>query len=182
MRSRDTDVVFIPGLGGSGPDHWQSRWQARLPNATRVEQADWEMANRAAWVERIVHTIAQCERPVVAVAHSIGVVALAWALREGVAPIAGAFLVTPPSNATMRELPAIDPAFAPAPMQRLEVPTLLVASRNDPYASFGEVAALAEPWGARLIDGGDAGHVNTESGHGPWPEGLMVFAGFLNKL
>lgn len=182
MRSRDTDVVIIPGLGGSGPDHWQSRWQARLPNARRVEQADWEVADRAAWVSAIERTIGQCERPVVAVAHSLGVIALAWALRDGMPPIAGAFLVAPPSDATMRELTSIDPAFAPAPTRRLDAPSVLVASRNDPYSSFDEATGLADAWGARLVDGGDAGHINTESGHGPWPEGLMVFGGFLNKL
>jgi predicted alpha/beta hydrolase family esterase len=35
---------------------------------------------------------------------------------------------------------------------------------------------------AAIVDAGDAGHVNTESGHGPWPEGLMRFAGFLKQL
>ncbi|HJR23337.1 MAG TPA: alpha/beta hydrolase, partial [Dongiaceae bacterium] len=35
-------VLIITGLGGSGPEHWQSLWQARLPDARRVEQADWD--------------------------------------------------------------------------------------------------------------------------------------------
>jgi hypothetical protein len=30
-----------------------------------------------------------------------------------------------------------------------------------------------------LIDAGESGHINAESGHGPWPEGIMVFAHFL---
>ncbi|MCB1459938.1 MAG: alpha/beta hydrolase, partial [Nitratireductor sp.] len=25
-------------------------------------------------------------------------------------------------------------------------------------------------------------HINAESGHGPWPEGLMVFAKFMGRL
>jgi predicted alpha/beta hydrolase family esterase len=33
-----------------------------------------------------------------------------------------------------------------------------------------------------LIDAGEAGHINADSGHGPWPEGTMVFAKFLSQL
>ena len=63
MRSRDADVLIIPGLGGSGPDHWQSRWQAKLPNARRVEQADWDHPDKAAWLARIAETVAEASRP-----------------------------------------------------------------------------------------------------------------------
>jgi len=41
---------------------------------------------------------------------------------------------------------------------------------------------LARTLGAELIDAGFSGHINSESGHGPWPEGLMRFAGFLKTL
>ena len=82
MRSRDVDILVIPGLGGSGPDHWQSRWQAKLPHATRVEQADWDHPDEANWTARIIETAALCERPVEADAHSLGVVAHARAARK----------------------------------------------------------------------------------------------------
>ena len=61
MRSRDVDILIIPGLGGSGPDHWQSRWQAKLPNAFRVEQTDWDHPDAADWTARILAAVAQCE-------------------------------------------------------------------------------------------------------------------------
>jgi uncharacterized protein len=35
---------------------------------------------------------------------------------------------------------------------------------------------------AELIDAGFSGYINSESGHGPWPEGLMHFAAFLKML
>lgn len=182
MRSRDTDIVIIPGFGGSGSDHWQSRWQARLPNVRRVEQSDWNHADRNAWVERIADTIRGCERPVVAVAHSLGVIALAHAVAEGLPAPAGGFLVAPPAGRSIREIASIDPTFVPVPDTRLGFPTLLVGSRDDPYATFEETASLAEAWGATLIDAGNSGHINPDSGHGPWPEGLMAFGGFLNRL
>jgi len=41
---------------------------------------------------------------------------------------------------------------------------------------------LAAAWGSMIVDAGDSGHLNSESGHGPWPEGSMVFAKFLSQL
>jgi uncharacterized protein len=54
MRTSDADLLIIPGLGGSGPDHWQTRWQQKLSTARRVEQSDWERPQRDAWVATIV--------------------------------------------------------------------------------------------------------------------------------
>jgi len=33
-----------------------------------------------------------------------------------------------------------------------------------------------------FIDACESGHINSESGHGPWPEGSMVFAEFMTQL
>jgi hypothetical protein len=57
-----------------------------------------------------------------------------------------------------------------------------VASRNDPYASYDESEEISYAWGSRLLDAGEAGHINLDSGHGPWPEGLMSLAGFIKQL
>ncbi len=184
MRSRDADLIIIPGLGGSGPDHWQSRWGARLPNVLRVEQDDWDAPKAAAWEERIVEAAGRCERPVVAVAHSLGVIALVRAAPRlaALGGIAGAFLVAPPGEATLLGLPQIDPAFRPYPTDPLPFRSLLVGSRSDPYVEIEEIATLSAAWGSAFVDAGEAGHINVDSGHGPWPEGLMAFGGFLNRL
>ena len=182
MRSRDTDIVVVPGLGGSGPDHWQARWEAKLPNAHRVEQADWDHPRLDAWVETLVRTVRQCERPVVLIAHSLGATTVAHAADRGLVEAAGAFLVSPPSDATIAGIPAVDPAFRPTPLRRLPFPSVTVASRNDPHIESDAAAVFAASWGSTFIDAGDAGHINAESGHGPWPEGLMSFAAFLSKL
>lgn len=34
------EYLVLPGYGGSGPQHWQSRWEASAPSFLRVEQAD----------------------------------------------------------------------------------------------------------------------------------------------
>ena len=182
MRSRDTDILIIPGLGNSGPEHWQSRWGAKLPNVHVVEQDAWDSPVASAWIARIVEAARRCERPTVAIAHSLGVIALVEAVPQLPRLLAGAFLVSPPSEATLAGLPEVDPAFRPFPTAPLPFPSLLAGSRGDPYATMAEMESIALDWGSRFLDAGDAGHINTESGHGPWPEGLMAFGGFLNKL
>lgn len=182
MRTRDATILFVPGLGGSGPDHWQSRWQARLPTARRVEQASWTHPERGAWTFAIAAAIAAVPQPVVVIAHSLGVIAFAQAVIGGVGPVAGAFLVTPPGADIVLGIPEIDPAFVPYPTAPMPCPTVLVGSRTDPYGTAGQAEDLALDWGAQYVDAGEAGHINPASGHGPWPEGLMSFAGFLGKL
>ena len=45
----DTTLI-VPGLHGSGPDHWQSWFERRIPNCVRVVQSDWSDAQSAAVV------------------------------------------------------------------------------------------------------------------------------------
>lgn len=186
MRSSDADILFIPGLGNSGPEHWQTRWENKLSTGRRVEQEDWERPRLCDWTGRITEEVARssgADRRVVAIAHSLGSLALVHAApRLAPGKIAGAYLITPPSDASIAALPEVDPAFVPAPMAPLPFPSLLVASRTDPYGSFADAEAKAKAWGSTLVDAGDAGHINTASGHGPWPEGLMRLATFLKTL
>jgi uncharacterized protein len=187
MRAFEASFLVIPGLGGSEPDHWQSRWNAKLPTARRVDQADWEKPGLAAWRDRIVEEVERAARPVVLVAHSLGVLAAVHAAPflakgETSGKIKGGFLVAPPSVKILAGLDALDPAFLTFLDKPLPFPSLLIASRDDPYSSFADSEALARTLGAELIDAGFSGHINVESGHGPWPEGLLRFVGFLKTL
>lgn len=183
MRTADCDIIVVPGYTNSGPDHWQSRWQRKLSTARRVEQDDWEAPAKDAWVSRLVETVAACRGPAVLLAHSLGVVTVAHAaplLPRDV--VRGAFLVAPADVEDDERAPAVVRAFAPIPSDPLPFPSLLVASRSDPYCAYERAEDFAFTWGSALLDAGDAGHINTESGFGPWPEGLMRFAGFLKRL
>lgn len=182
MRAAQADILIVPGLSNSGPQHWQSRWQAKLSTARRVAQKDWEKPRRLDWEEAIAREVAACARPVVIVAHSLGVVASLHAAHKVGNKIAGAFLVAPPSESVIRELPQVDSDFAPLPRMRLPFPATLVGSQNDPYAEVAFTHQLAQDIGAKFIDAGEAGHINVESGHGPWPEGSLAFAHFISKL
>lgn len=182
MRTSDLDILIVPGLNGSGPDHWQSRWQAKLSTARRVEQDDWDRPRRDAWTASVIDAVAGAIRPAVLVAHSLGVLAVVHAAADLSGKIAGAFLVAPPDETTLAGLPEVDAAFAPIPRAPLPFPSILIASADDPYCALAAAEDLSFAWGAAFANAGAAGHINTESGHGPWPEGLMSFATFLKRL
>jgi uncharacterized protein len=46
------NVLILPGWQSSGPDHWQSRWEARF-GYRRVEQHDWMHPQRGDWMARL---------------------------------------------------------------------------------------------------------------------------------
>jgi uncharacterized protein len=182
MRVAEADILILPGLGNSEPEHWQSRWLRKLSTARKVEQENWSLPRRAAWQEAIEREIAASDRKIIAIAHSLGVIAFLHAALRHSDRIAGAFLVTPPSDDVLRDHPAVDSKFLPAPRQRLAFPAVMVGSTNDPYAPGPFARELAQDLGATYLDAGAAGHINVASGHGPWPEGSMAFAHFLAKL
>jgi predicted alpha/beta hydrolase family esterase len=187
MKASEADILFIAGHGNSGPDHWQTRWQSKLTSARRVEQDSWHDPVREDWVRAIGDAIKAAEKPVVLVAHSLGIGSVLHALPDCKDKVAGAFFVAPP-NLTQpgQMLPGLKrdrlTAFGPYPRDPLPFPSITVASRNDPYGTYEHAGDIANAWGSFLVDAGQSGHINIESGHGPWPEGTMVFAQFLSRL
>ena len=182
MRTSDVDIIIVPGLGGGSPDHWYSRWEQKLPTATRVAQEDWHHPDLDAWSAGLVAAVTASKKPVVLIGHSLGVITISHVADRIAERVVGAFLVTPPSASMLRTLQEVDPRFADIPQGALPFPAVLVASRDDAYASYVESEALAKAWAIELVDAGASGHLNDESGHGPWPEGLMRFAGFMKSL
>ena len=61
-------------------------------------------------------------------------------------------------------------------------PAVVVASSDDPYCTLDRARHFASSWGATFAEAGSVGHINTVSGHGPWPEGAMRFGWFLKQL
>ena len=97
MRIADTDILIQPGLDNSGEGHWQRRWAERFPNAHVIEQHEWHKPVMHDWVEHIAHDVMMATRPVVIVAHSLGVIAVADAAAQFKDhKVRGAFLVSPP--------------------------------------------------------------------------------------
>lgn len=182
MKARDADILIIPGYTNSGPDHWQSRWQARLSTARRVEQAEWSKPVREDWVDNVVKAVNEAEKPVVLVAHSLGIACAVHGIPRFRKPVAGAFFVAPPEVTNPNIRPRHLMTFGPYPRDPLPFPSIVVASRNDHFGSFEAAEDIAAAWGSLFLDAGNAGHINAEAGYGPWPEGSLTFARFLSKL
>lgn len=161
-------TLVIPGLYSSGPSHWQTWFEAQVPDSVRVIQRDWKRADLPGWAGRIRHEITRNPGDIFLVAHSFGVLAGIQAATDYGERIRGALLVAP-----------ADPdRFGVAdqlPAEPLGFPSVVIASTNDPWISIERAAELARDWGSDFVNIGAAGHINVEAGFGAWPEGLAVF-------
>lgn len=168
-------VVIVPGLYGSGPAHWQTWLQSRVPNAVRVEQDDWAEPDLERWSTRIAEVVAKApDAAHVAVAHSFGCLALAHYLSQqagqpvrdaGDSGVQGALLVAPAEPERFRLADRL-------PRRDLGIPSTVFASDTDPWMSAHSAQAWACVWGAGFINLGDVGHINAEAGFGPLPRAL----------
>ena len=173
-------ILIVPGLGGSGPEHWQTHWEERDPRCVRVLQDDWDSPDRERWCARLEQAVCAAAGDVVLVAHSLGCLTVAhWARGGSVAAVRGALLVAPPDVESLERCPSALHGFAPMPRETLPFPSILVASRDDVYADISCARSLADAWGARFVDVGEQGHINAESRLGDWAEGRALLAELL---
>lgn len=166
--------IIVPGWKDSGPGHWQTYWTHRVPHAQRVQQPEWEHPEPAVWHATVAAHVDRAACPVLLIAHSLGclaAVSLPVPLR---AKVAGALLVAPP-DVEQHDTPGSIRAFGPVPLHSLPFQSVVVASDNDPYCRLARAQQFAAAWGSRLEILHGAGHINTESGFGDWPQGLKWF-------
>ena len=176
------NTLLLPGWQNSGPDHWQSRWEA-LHGYHRVEQHDWMRPLRGDWSARLEETVADADGPVLLVAHSLGCILTAWwaAHTRHAAKVRGALLVAPADV----ERPACAPAlrnFAPIPTDLLPFPSQVVSSDNDAAVSAPRAMELARNWGAEAGILAGAGHINVKSGHQRWEQGFAYLYRLQNRM
>lgn|SRR5512139_3906184 len=168
-----TTVLTFPGIGNSGPQHWQSLWEQSNPEFVRISQRDWDNPVCEEWASVLESTVRRIGSPVVVVAHSLACLAVAHWAAKAHSPIKAALLVAVP-NPDGRSFPAEAIGFAPLPKQRFSFPSIVVASTDDPYGSLAHAEACASAWGSRLVSIGAAGHINASSGLGQWLEGYAL--------
>ncbi|MBV7531474.1 alpha/beta hydrolase [Chitinophaga sp. sic0106] len=165
-------VLTAPGLGSSGPQHWQTLWEQIIPGSKRIEQTSWDAPVCAAWVAHIEREVAAAGPRVVIVAHSLACIAVAHWAAQTKRPIAGALLVAPP-DAERPGFPPEAQGFTPIPNKLLPFKSIVVASTNDEYCSLDRATYFATTWGSRFVNLGAKGHINALSNLGEWPEGLQ---------
>ena len=174
-------ILILPGWQGSGPQHWQSLWQAQFAYR-RVEQHDWLRPLRGDWIARLEDVVLSTDAPAVLVAHSLGcVLVAAWAAHSHNTHRVKAALLVAPGDVEQEALRPVLASWSPIPRQSLPFQSTLVASQDDPYCSFQRAREFAAAWGSRLVDAGAAGHINADAGLGDWPQGQLLLNEFINS-
>ena len=178
------NVLLLPGWQNSGPQHWQSLWEAEY-GYLRVDQHDWMRPLRGDWVARLEDVVLeqaeaspQPDNPgLVLVAHSLGcLLVAAWAAHSrNTALVRGALLVAP-GDPERVELRGVLSSWSPVTLQVLPFKSRLLGSHNDPYCSLERAHFFAGAWGAEFTDYGQAGHINADSGLGLWPDGHAMLS------
>lgn len=170
-------TVIVPGVGGSEHDHWQSWLQRQLKSCSRVQQQDWNKPILHEWIKQFIKTVQSIQEPIQIVAHSFGCLTTVAALAQH-----------PELNQNIKNLVLVAPAnparFGDAGFARdsqndyqqyfhqlkLQVPTQMIISENDPWLNFQDALQLAKAWKIRPKNLGQVGHINVASGFGPFPE------------
>lgn len=176
-----SSVLLLPGWQNSGPDHWQSRWEA-LHGDVRVRQHDWLHPLRGDWSAQLEEAVLAAPAPVLLAAHSLGcILVAAWAAHSRhAARVRGALLVAP-GDVERDDLRQMIPGWAPIVRQPLPFPSILVAAGDDPYCAQDRSRRMAVDWGARFVDAGAGGHLNADSGLGDWPRGRALLQELVNE-
>jgi predicted alpha/beta hydrolase family esterase len=146
-------------------------------SSSRVQQKHWDRPVLQEWVDQFVKTVSSVNEPVQIVAHSFGCLTSVAALAEH-----------PELNVQVKNLVLVAPAnptrFGDAGFARdsqndyqqyfhqlkLQVPTQMIISENDPWLNFQDALQLAKAWKIRPKNLGQVGHINVASGFGPFPE------------
>lgn len=173
----ESRLVIVPGLHGSGAGHWQGWLHGQIDGSVRVEQDFWSVPDIDRWADRIAETVdALGPGPHVIAAHSFGWLAsLQAAARYPGLGIAQMLLVAPAD-------PTRFGVASTLPQAPLAMPTCVVASDTDPWMAAARAHSWASLWGSDWINLGDAGHINVDSGHGPFPLAPEWAASALNRL
>ncbi|GGY83216.1 hypothetical protein GCM10011613_30120 [Cellvibrio zantedeschiae] len=167
-------VVIVPGLRNSDENHWQSLWQARLPNSKRIHVNDWNTPDLAAWRAGIKAELDKLDQPAVLIAHSFGTLASAAIAAEFPEKVAALFLVAPadPNKFGIAEQ---------LPQDFLAVDAKVIASSDDPWMTETKAAFWALTWGADYLRIKNVGHINSESKLGLWQEGVTLLHQLVRK-
>lgn len=170
-------ILIVPGVGNSGPDHWQTLWELADPTMARIRVENWDRPVCEAWVSAIEDGVRHAGGAVVVVAHSLGCLAFVhWAARHIEGALAAMLVAVPDPDGP--NFPMAAQGFAPLPLAPLPCASIVVSSLDDPYSSPAYAERCAAAWGSMFVDIGHAGHINGASELGDWPAGLELLDRF----
>ncbi|MCP3717384.1 alpha/beta hydrolase [Paraburkholderia sp. CNPSo 3281] len=164
-------VLTVPGLYGSGAEHWQTRWERKLDGVLRVEQDEWRTPRAHDWIVRLDREVGRYGPDLVLVGHSLACCLIAmWADATSHA-VRGALLVAP-TDTEAETFPAGPCGFTPMPARRLPFPSIVLMSADDRFVSVERGSGFARAWGSELVLLPEGGHLSADNGLGDWQAGL----------
>ena len=168
------NYLIVPGLGNSGPEHWQTYFESLGESYKRINQQEWDAPVCSDWLTVIDNMISGYDTSsVILIGHSLGCITIAHWANQYNKKIKGALLVAPSDvEAQAYDFPA--KGFSPIPNNKINFKTIVVASEDDPWVSLPRAKYFADNWGSEFINIGKAGHINAASGHYKWDEGITI--------
>ena len=176
-------ILIVTGLGDSGETHWQNYWLQHFETSQKVVQKDWDNPLLKDWLESLNTSIESAEGEIIIVAHSLACSLISHWLKENKNhKIVGALFVAPADVDSPAHTPEEIRNFSPIPLLKLDFPSIVITSSNDPYISVERAEFLAEKWGSSFINIGEKGHLNSDSKLEPWPEGQQILQSLLEII
>lgn len=169
--------IILPGIGGSGEDHWQSLWELSDPTVVRFQPASWDKPELTDWMAALDRSVAEAGAPPILIAHSLACLLVVHWAAQNKRSVHGAFFVGVPDPASPA-FPHEARSFTNPPLVPLPFPALIIASTNDPYASTEYAQTRANQWRAGFISAGALGHISSASELGEWPQGRDLLEAF----
>ena len=134
-------VLILPGWHNSGPDHWQSLWEAQH-GYTRVPQHNWDFPLRGDWMIQLEEAVLRHEQVVLVADRLATHLVAAWAAHSRQTHrVLAALLVATPALTAPQDTVRL-PSWQPVLRKVLPFPCLSVAA---------EPGAPVQDWGARVL-------------------------------
>lgn len=165
-------VLLLHGWGGSNDPHWQSWLAAELAkdygSVSFLKFSDFDFPDKDIWKKEVLKELNDF-KPNVVICHSLA--NNLWfhiCNEENISRIEKLFLVAPPSlKDKIEEVKSFFPVNIPKNLHSKK--SFLVCSTNDPYMKLEEAKILQKELDIDMKILKNAGHINAESGFGPWP-------------
>jgi len=163
-------ILILHGWGGSDFPHWQSWLASRLVTdgyPVYFPQLPFmHTPRKKVWLESL-EEIMQSFCPDRVVCHSLGNILWFWYAKAHPEKLFDkVLLVAPPARDT--NIKAIDTFFPYPQASTLSNNSLFVSSTNDKYMDINKANALQKELNCEMKIVENAGHLNSESGHGAW--------------
>ncbi len=165
-------ILILHGWGGSDYPHWQSWLAGEIAkdygtvSFPLLDNPHFPSKNR--WMNQVKELL-ETFKPDTVICHSLANTLWFHLCHEGeIEPVKRLLLVAPPRLDL--DLDTIRTFFPVTPPKELFAEKkFLVTSTTDPYLNTDEAAALQKALGIAMHVVENGGHLNEESGHGPWP-------------